>query len=156
MSISLIQALLDDQVAELHEELLERGEIDGLPAAHAFQGGVNVGLLHHPPRQGRVERRQGERAVLVDLDELAPRAEQEDRAELRVEAAADDDLVAVAADHRLDGHALDVPGSDLPAHRVVDGAKARRTASASARFSCTPPTSVLCVIVSEKSLTTTG
>ena len=48
-------------------------------------------------RQRGVQRRQGQRAVVEDLDELAAGAEQQHRAELRVDAAADDQLVAVAA-----------------------------------------------------------
>ena len=36
MSISLIQRLLDDQLAEAHQELLERREVDRLAAAHAL------------------------------------------------------------------------------------------------------------------------
>ena len=73
-----------------------------------LQRGVDPGLLHHPPGQRGVQRRQRQRAVLEDLDELAAGAEEQDRAELRVEAAADDQLVAVELDHRLDGHALEV------------------------------------------------
>ena len=36
MSISLIQRLLDDQLAEAHQQLLQRGEIDRLAPAHAL------------------------------------------------------------------------------------------------------------------------
>ena len=43
----------------------------------------------------RVERRQGERAILIDLDQLAARAEQQHGAELRIDAAADDQFVAL-------------------------------------------------------------
>ena len=38
MSISLIHALLDDQLAEAHQELLQRREVDRLAAAHALAG----------------------------------------------------------------------------------------------------------------------
>ena len=52
---------------------------------------------------------RAEGLVLEHLDELAAHAEQEHRAELRVNAAAQDDLVAVAQlDHLLDGDALEV------------------------------------------------
>ena len=37
MSISLIQRLLDDQLAEAHQQLFERGQVDRLAAAHALQ-----------------------------------------------------------------------------------------------------------------------
>ena len=80
----------------------------------------------------RVQRRQGQRAVLEDLDQLPAGAEQQHRAELRVEAAADDQLVAVQLDHRLDGHAQEVLGAGPLAHRRLDRADRRaRTASAS-------------------------
>ena len=52
--------------------------------------------------------------VLEHLDELAAHAEQEHRPELRVNAAAEDDLVAVAQlDHLLDGDALEMLGALL-------------------------------------------
>ena len=59
-------------------------------------------------------------AVLEDFDELSAGAEEKDRAELRVEAAAEDQLVAVAADHRLDGHSQEMAGSGALAHRRLD------------------------------------
>ena len=96
MSISLIQRLLDHQVAEAHQELLQRAPgRPALPAADALQRRVDPGLLHHPPGERRVQRRQGQRAVLEHFDELPAGAEQQHRAELRVEAAAEDQLVAV-------------------------------------------------------------
>ena len=78
-------ALLDDELAEADQQLLERGEVHRLAAADAFEGLVDLGLLHHAAGQRGVERRQGEGAVLEDLDELAAGAEQEHRAELRVD-----------------------------------------------------------------------
>ena len=83
MSTSLIQLLLDDQVAEPDQELLEGSEVDRPATADSLECGVDLGLLHHPPSQGGVERRQGQRAVLEDLDELAAGAEEEHRSELR-------------------------------------------------------------------------
>src|SRR5947209_6725223 len=102
--------LFDDELAEPDQELLEGGEVDRLAAAHALERGVDAGLLHHPPRQGRVERRQGPGPVLQHLHQLSPGAEQQHRAELRVDAAADDQLVAVGTDHRLDRHPREVFG----------------------------------------------
>ena len=97
MSISLIAALLDDELAEADHQLLQRGQVDRRPAADALQGLEDPGPLHHPPGQGGVQRRQGQRAVLEDFHQLSAGAEQQDGAELRVEAAADDELIAVAA-----------------------------------------------------------
>ena len=76
-------ALLDDQVAEANQKLLERGQVHRLAAAHAFERREDLGLLHHPPGQGGIERRQPERTILEHFDELTPRAEKEHRAELR-------------------------------------------------------------------------
>ena len=58
MSISLIHVLLDDELAEADQELLERRQIDRLAAADALERRVDLGLLHHPPGQGGIERRQ--------------------------------------------------------------------------------------------------
>ena len=86
--------------------------------------------LDQAPGERRVERRQGQRAVLEDLDQLAAHAEQQDRAELRVEAAADDQLVAGPVDHRLDRDALEVLGAGLLGdRRLGSSSKASRTAS---------------------------
>ena len=80
------------------------------------------GALHHPPRQRRVQRRQGQRAVPEQFDQWPARAEQEHRAELRIGAATEDELVAVELDHRLDGHAQEVLGADAPAYGLLDRA----------------------------------
>jgi hypothetical protein len=48
-----------------------------------------------------VERRQRQRAIPEDLDELAAGAEEEDRTELRVQAAADVDWLRDRADVRI-------------------------------------------------------
>ena len=150
-------ALFDDELAEADQQLVERGEVDRRAAADALQRGEDLRPLHHPPRERRVERRQRERAILIDLDQLAARPEQQHRSELRVERAADDQLVAVARDHRLHGDAQDMlrarSGRHRGANRVDTRGGPRR---AVARLRATPPTSVLCVIVSEWSFRTTG
>ena len=46
-------------------------------------------------------------AVLIHLHQLVHRPEQQDRAELRVDAAAEDQLVAVGRDHGLHRHATE-------------------------------------------------
>ena len=89
--------LLDDELAEADEQLLQRARSTGARPRTPLQRLEDAGLLHHPPRQRGVQRRQGQGAVLEDLDQLAAGAEQQDGAELRVEAAADDQLVAVEA-----------------------------------------------------------
>ena len=109
-----------------------------------------MGLLHHAAGERGIERRQAEGAVLENFDELAAGAEEQHGAELRVGAAADDELVAVELDHGLDGDAQEV----FLAHafRSTEDSiafQARRTAAALRRLSCTPPTSVLWVMVSE-------
>ncbi len=49
------------------------------------------------------------------FDVPSSRAEEKDRAELRVEAAADDQLIAVVPNHRLDDDPREAPGSAAPA-----------------------------------------
>ena len=110
--------LLDHQLAEAHQQLFQRREVHRLAAAHALQRREDLGLLHHAPGQRGVQRRQRQRAVLEDFDQLAAGAEQQHRAELRVEAAAEDQLVAVELDHRLHGDALEVLGAGLLGDRT--------------------------------------
>src|SRR5262245_6646374 len=83
VDVDLLDArLLDDERAEAHEEPLERGQVDGTAAADALEGLVDSRRLHHATSEGRVERREGQRAVLEHLDELAAGAKEENRAEL--------------------------------------------------------------------------
>ena len=95
MSISLIQRCSTTSWLKRTSSCSSAARSTGCRPRTPLQRGEDPGLLHHPPRQGGVERRQGQRAVLEDLDELAAGAEEQHRAELRVEAAADDQLVAV-------------------------------------------------------------
>ena len=111
MSISLIQGCSTTSWLKRTRSCSSAARSTGWRPRTPFERREDPGLLHHPPGQRRVQRRQGQRAVLEDLDELAAGAEEQHRAELRVEAAADDQLVAVEPDHRLDGHALEVPGA---------------------------------------------
>src|SRR5205823_4366283 len=74
----------------------------------ALQRLEDLRLLHHAPGQRGVERRQRERPVFEDFDKLSTGAEQEHRAELRIQTAADDNLVAFALDHRLHRDSLEV------------------------------------------------
>ena len=113
--------LLGHELAEADHDFFERGEVHRLAAAHAFERVIDLGALHHAAGQGGVERGQGEGLVLEHLDELAAHAEEEHRAELRVDAAAQDDLVAVGQlDHLLHGHALEVLGARLLGDRRLD------------------------------------
>ena len=114
-------ALFGDELAEADHELLQGGEVHRLAPAHAFEGVVDLGALHHAPGQGGVERRQGQGLVLEHLHELAAHAEQQHRPKLRVNAAAQDDLVAVGQlDHLLHRDALEVLGALLLGHGGLD------------------------------------
>ena len=106
-------ALLDHQLAEAHQQVFQRRQIHRLAPAHALQRGEDLGLLHQAQRQRGVQRRQRQRAVFEDFHQLSAGAEQQHRAELRIEAAADDQLVAIKLDHRLHGHALEMLGAGL-------------------------------------------
>ena len=156
MSISLIQRCSTTSWLKRTRSCSRASTSIGLATADPAERAGDLRPLDHPPGERRVERRQGERPVPEELHELAAHPEQEHRAELRVDRRADDQLVAGVVDHRLDGHALEVLGAAGRHHRVSMDRQASRTASASTRFSATPPTSVLWVIVWQKSLTTTG
>ena len=112
--------LLHYQLAEAYEQLLETGHIDAGLTADALEGGVDLGPLHHPTRQGRRQGWQAQGAVLEDLHEGAAKAEEEHRAELRIDAASEDQLVAIAFDHGLDGHTPEVGGAVLLVDRRLD------------------------------------
>ena len=59
VNVNLVDSrLLDDHLAEAHQRLFQRLKVDGLPAPDALHRPVDVGLLHHAPRQRGVERRQ--------------------------------------------------------------------------------------------------
>jgi len=60
--------------------------------------------------------------VLEDLDELPARPEEENGAELGIDAAAEDELVAVAGRHPLHGDALEMLLSGPLGHGLLDGA----------------------------------
>ncbi len=101
--------------------MLQAGNVDGSAPPHALQRRIDPSALHHPQRQGRVEGRERQRAVLEDLHQLPAHTEQQHRPELRVDARSDDDLVACPLDHRLHRHALDVGGARAFAYRFLDG-----------------------------------
>ena len=110
-------ALLDDELAEAHQEFFERGEIDGLAPAYTFQRGEHLGLLHHAAGERRVQWRQREGAVFENFHQLAAGAEEQDRPELCVDAAAQNQFVAFELQHGLHGHAEEVSLSGL----LMDG-----------------------------------
>src|SRR5271169_1018452 len=113
--------LFYDKPAEAHHELIKICQRHRLFSAYAFERGENVGLLHHAARQGCVEWRQAEGAVFVYLDQNASRTEQQHRSELRVDAAAHDQLVTIAGNHGLNGHSLEMSCARLFPHASLDG-----------------------------------
>lgn len=77
--------------------------------------------FHQALSQRDIQRRKGQRTVPVDFDELAARAEQQHRPELRIYTTVQDQFVAFQLDHRLYRHAAEL----VPAHpfrnRGLDG-----------------------------------
>ena len=122
MSISLIPRCSTTRWLNRTRSCSSAAQVHRRAAAHALERGEDLGLLHHPPGQRGIERRQAQCAILDDFDELAARAEKKYRAELGVEAAADDQLVTVERDHRLNAHPLEMLGTGVPADRRLDGA----------------------------------
>ena len=93
MSSSFIQGCSTTSWRETDKELLQRGRVYRGAAPHTLEGFVDASLLHGAPRERRGERRQRERPVLINLDKRTAGAEEQDRPELRIQAAAQDQLV---------------------------------------------------------------
>ena len=106
-------ALLDDQLAEADDQGIERVEVDGFAAAHAFERGEDLRLLHLMAGERGGERRQRERAIFLDFDELSAGSEEKHRAKLRIDAAAEDDFVAVEFGEGLHGDAEEMLRADF-------------------------------------------
>src|SRR5215204_2465534 len=102
--------LLDDELARANEQSLQGADVDRRPAPDSTQRLEDSGPFHHPPGERGCQRREGEGPVPVHLDQRAAGPEEQDRTELRVQAAADDQLIAVETDHLLDGAAAEVLG----------------------------------------------
>mmetsp|Transcript_52341 Transcript_52341/g.164394 ORF Transcript_52341/g.164394 Transcript_52341/m.164394 type:complete len:469 (-) Transcript_52341:418-1824(-) len=116
--------LLHDNLAEAHHQLLHLRQVHLTPATDASQRRVDLRLLHHAAGERGRQRRQAERAVLVNLDQGAALAEEEYRSELLVHAAPDDDLVAAHPLHRLDADAVEVLRAGLLADAGLYSAEA--------------------------------
>ena len=97
--------LLDDELAEAHEQPLQRPDVDRRPPLTP-PSASKIGSAPSSAGERGGQRREGEGPVPVHLDQRAAGAEEQDGPELRVQAAADDQLVAVEADHLLDGGAV--------------------------------------------------
>ena len=80
--------LFGDELAKLHQQLLEGIEIDGLATPHPLEGLVDQGIFHQAAGQGAVEGGQGDRTVLKHLHQLAAGAKHQHRAKLWVLATA--------------------------------------------------------------------
>ncbi len=120
ISSSLIQRCSVISWLKRTSSLFERGQVHGLAAAHTLEGGVDLGPFHHAAGQGGGQRRQAQGAVLEDLHQLAAQAEEQHRAELRIDAAAQDQLVAFDLGHRLDGDAQEMSRPGLFGDRLLD------------------------------------
>ena len=100
MSISLIRGCSRTRLAEADKQFFERPEIDRCPSAHARNAPIM--RVRSIIRRARVRFSGGSRARdLEDFDQLTARAEKQHRTKLRVDAAAENQFVAVARDHRL-------------------------------------------------------
>src|SRR5262245_16228263 len=103
--------------------MLEGGQIESTSSVNMLQGTEDLGLLHHPSSQCRVQRGQTEPPVLEDFCKPAAETEQEYRTELWIKAAADDNLIAIEIDHRLHTNSLKMAWAGLSSDRRLDGVK---------------------------------
>ena len=151
MSISLIRGCSTTSWLNRTSNSSSAPRSTGAASAHSLQGAVNPRPLHHAAREGAIQRRQAKRAIAEDFDQLTARTEEQHRPKLRINAAAENQFVAVARDHRLHDDAEKIcPDADRASRTASSISRyAARTAASPMRLSFTPPTSVLCVIVCE-------
>jgi len=116
-------AVLDNKLAEAHEQLFQAGDIYRLAATNPLQRPEDSGLFHEPARQGRVQRRQRQSSIPEYLHQLAAGTEEHDRPELRIHAAADNQLVSAQLHHRLHRDALEMFGAGLVGHEQLNQAE---------------------------------
>src|SRR5829696_852262 len=109
--------LLDDELARTNEQPLQGADVDRRPSPDATERLEDAGPFHHSPGERGGQRREGEGPVPVHLDKRAAGPEEQYGTELRVQAAADDQLVAVEAYHLLDGGTAEVLGHVVLAYR---------------------------------------
>ena len=155
MSTSLDFQAISQKITETHQQHFELIERHRLLATHPLQSLEDLRPFHEPACQGPVERRQTEGLVVEDFDQDAAGPEQNHRAELDVDGTANDQFIALPADHGLDSDALEMydPVRERSAASGVASAFCRmranawRTAASSAKFSWTPPASLLWVMV---------
>lgn len=72
-----------------------------LRPSHSLKGGEDLRPFHQPPCERGVERGLAEYTVAVDFDKLPSRSKEKNRSELRVDAACENELVALRANHGL-------------------------------------------------------
>ena len=125
MSISRIQRLLADHLAEADEQLLERVEVHAALAPDALQHLEDARLLHQPPRQRRVERRQAQRAILYTSTSLPPCPNRSTGPNCGSATAAEDQLVPVGPAMRCTVTPRKWPSPSALADRGRDGAEGR-------------------------------
>ncbi len=112
--------MADDQLAEADQDLLEESQVHGRVPPASLKCVVNAGLLHEAAGEGGSERGQAQSLILELLHKNAASAKEQHRAELRIHAAAENELAAGPAHHRLDAHALEVAWAGRFLNRLFD------------------------------------
>ena len=107
---------VDDQLAETDEQFFELLQVGRRVIAVALEQGLDARLLHHPPGEEAVQRRQAQGLVVEHLGVDPARAEQEHRAEVVVGLAAHEQFEVRVGDVGLQADAgdarLGVVGAD--------------------------------------------
>ncbi len=85
-----------------------------------FRAWKDLCLFHQALCERGIQWRQRKSVVAEHLDQLPTCAEQDHGPKLRVNTAAEDQLVSLQLDHRLDGHALKTRGAGFLANRSFD------------------------------------
>ena len=96
MSISLIQGCSSTSWLKRTSNPSSAVRLTGFAAAHSLQSGEDSRLLHQALGESGVERRKRQSVVAVHLDHYSARSEQNHGAELRIDAAAQNQFISVA------------------------------------------------------------
>ena len=98
---------VDHQLGQADEQFLELFQVRRRVVAVALEQRQDTGLLHHPPGQQAVQRRQAQGLVMEHLGVDPARAEQQHRAEVGVGLAPHEQLEVRVGDEGLQAHAGD-------------------------------------------------
>src|SRR3990170_119120 len=83
-----------DELGKMDHDLFQLGQIDRFFSPHALQSFINPGLLHHPFCKSGCEWRNADSLIFYHFNKLPAKAKEDNRTKLRIDNAAEDQLIA--------------------------------------------------------------